>query len=222
MKSKYNPIWIVIGLTGLYITAQLIADVGATKMVEIGGIVMPGGTFVFALTFTLRDIIHKRLGKKWARASIILAASFNLFLAGYLLLVSYLPSPAWFELGDSWNAIFSIVPAITLGSIAAELVSELVDTEVYHLWKSRFPAAPQWTRVAVSNAVAIPIDSIVFTMLAFVLLPSLFGADAMPFGDAIARIVSGQILFKLIVTVVSLPLIYLVKDEKLQLSWTTE
>ena len=206
----------IVILIGTYIMAQAIADIGATKLIEIGGVVMPGGTFIFALTFTLRDMIHKRLGREWARMAIFTAAALNVLLAVYMLMLSRLPSPDFFALGDSWNAIFAIVPAITIGSIVAELVSELTDTEVYHFWKTRFPAAPQWSRVLVSNAVSLPIDSIVFTLLAFVLLPPVFGAEAMPFGAAVTRIASGQILYKAAVTVLSLPLIYTVKDIPIQ------
>ena len=206
----------IVILIGTYIMAQAIADIGATTLIEIGGVVMPGGTFIFALTFTLRDMIHKRLGREWARMAIFTAAALNVLLSVYMLILSRLPSPDFFALGDSWNAIFAIVPAITIGSIVAELASELTDTEAYHFWKTRFPAAPQWSRVLVSNAVSLPIDSIVFTLLAFVLLPPVFGAEAMPFGAAVTRIASGQILYKAAVTVLSLPLIYTVEDKPIQ------
>ena len=206
----------IVILIGTYIMAQAIADIGATKLVEIGGVVMPGGTFIFALTFTLRDMIHKRLGREWARMAIFTAAALNVLLAVYMLILSRLPSPDFFALGDSWNAIFAIVPAITIGSIVAELASELTDTEVYHFWKTRFPAAPPWSRVLVSNAVSLPVDSFVFTRLAFGLLPPVFGAEAMPFGAAVTRIVAGQILYKAAVTVLSLPLIYTVEDKPIQ------
>ena len=213
--NNRNTIWAIVGLVGLYIMCQAIADVGATKLVEVGGVIMPGGTFIFAVTFTLRDMIHKRLGREWARAAIIAAALLNILLAGYLAIVARLPYPPFFEMGDAWGAIFALVPAITIGSIIAEFVSEMTDTEVYHFWKTRFPTLPQWSRVLASNAVALPVDSIVFTLLAFVLLPPLFGAGAMPLGEAVARIISGQILFKAVVTILSLPLIYTVKDEKI-------
>lgn len=212
----------VVLLVGTYVMAQAIADIGATKLIEIGGVVMPGGTFIFALTFTLRDMIHKRLGREWARAAIGAAAALNVLLAVYLFFISRLPSPDFFALGDSWNAIFAIVPAITIGSIVAELASELTDTEVYHFWKTRFPRAPQWSRVLASNFVSLPVDTVIFTLLAFVLLPPLFGAEGMPFWQAVARVVSGQILFKAAVTVISLPLIYTVEDRPLEGATVTD
>jgi len=72
MTQRENVFTIVL-VIGAYLVAQAVADVGATKLVQVGGVVIPGGTFVFALTFTLRDLIHKRLGKEWARAAIITA-----------------------------------------------------------------------------------------------------------------------------------------------------
>ena len=83
-----KQIWAVVLIVSLYIACQLIADIGATKFIEIAGVVMPAGTFVFALTFTLRDMLHKRLGKQWAQAAIITAALCNLFLSGYLWIMA--------------------------------------------------------------------------------------------------------------------------------------
>jgi len=211
-----KSVWIIVSLVGAYVVCQIIADVGATKFVQIAGVAMPAGTFVFALTFTLRDMLHKRLGKEWAKAAIIAAAGFNIFMSGYLWLMTRLPAPVWFNLADGWDAIFSIVPSIAIGSIIAEMVSELIDTEVYHFWRNKFATAPQWSRVLVSNLVSIPIDSIVFSVLAFAVLPAIFGGDKMSIIDAIIRAASGQVIYKALVTIFSLPGIYLVKDEPLE------
>jgi hypothetical protein len=214
--NKKN-IWTIVSLVGGYILCQAIADIAATKLVEVAGIVVPAGTFIFAITFTLRDLVHKRLGKEWARAAIFCAGVFNIIQAFYLALMARLPSPDYFALAESWQAIFAVVPAITLGSIIAEVVSELVDTEVYHWWRSRFIDLPQWSSVLASNAVSLPLDSFIFGILAFVVLPPLFGGESLPLGAAIA-VASGQIIWKAIVTVVSMPGIYLVQEKPLDLS----
>lgn len=206
-----TKVWAITSLVGLYLMCQLIADIGATKMVQVGTIIIPGGTFIFTLTFTLRDLIHKRLGVTWSRASIVLAGVFNLLMAGYLAIIGNLPAPVFFGLGDAWNSIFAFVPSIVLGSIAAEVVSELIDTEVYQAFKTRLPKSPQWSRVLVSNGISLPIDSLIFASLAFTLLPRIFGGDAMPFSVAWSLVV-GQITWKGIVTIISMPLIYLVKE----------
>lgn len=211
-----RTIWVITVLVGGYIFAQAIADIAATKLVQIGPFAVPAGTIIFTVTFTLRDMIHKRLGMEWARACIWMAAIFNLAMAFYLRAMAALPAPDYYPFTEAWSSIFSFVPAIVLASIAAELVSELIDTEVYQWWRNTRRDAPQWTRVLVSNAVSLPIDSILFASLAFLILPPLFGTNALPLA-ALPPIIAGQILLKAIITFVSMPLIYLVKEKPLQL-----
>ena len=207
-----KAIWTVVLLVGGYVICQAIADIGATKIVQIGSVTIPAGTFIFTITFTLRDMIHKRLGKEWARACIVAAGIFNVLMAGYLALMAKLPAPVFFGLSESWSAIFALVPSITVASITAEIVSELIDTEVYHLWKTKMASWPQWSRVLVSNAVSLPIDSFIFGSLAFTVLPLVFGGESLPLTVALG-LIGGQIIWKAIVTVVSLPGIYLVKEK---------
>lgn len=204
-----RAIWTIVTLVGGYVLCQAIADIGATKLVEIAGITMPAGTFIFALTFTLRDLLHKRLGKEWARAAIAMAGVFNVIQAVYLAGMARLPWPIFYAQGEAWGAVFAIVPAVTIGSIVAELISELVDTEVYHAVRDRIP---QWLAVVLSNGISLPLDSLIFGSLAFTVLPSLFGADSLPFSAAMS-LVTGQIVWKGIVTLVSMPSIYLVKHK---------
>ena len=209
---KKNMIWAIVLLVGGYIICQAIADVGATKFIQIRGAVIPAGTFIFAITFTLRDLLHKRLGKEWARAAIVCAGLFNIVQAIYLAIMARLPYPSFFTLGNAWTQIFAIVPAITAGSIIAEVISELVDTEIYHIWRARLTRLPQWSAVLASNIVSLPLDSFIFGTLAFVLLPPMLGGDTLPFMVAM-DLVTGQIIWKTLVTLVSLPAIYLVKEK---------
>lgn len=211
---KKSTIWTIVALVGAYLVCQAVADVAATKMVTMWGIVLPAGSIIFAATFTIRDLIHKRLGKEWARAAIVCAGVFNVIQASYLWWMAQMAYPPFFKLGEAWTAIFAIVPAITIGSITAEIVSELVDTEVYHQWKEKFSQLPQWSAVLASNFVSLPLDSFVFGTLAFVVLPGLFGGEPLPFMVAM-NLVVGQIVWKALVTVVSLPSIYLVKERPL-------
>lgn len=203
-------IWSIVVLVGGYITFQLVADVSAAKIAEVAGITLPAGTFVFAFTFTWRDMIHKRLGKEWARASIITAAVCNIFMALYFLFAIGLPPAVFWPLQDSFAATLGIVWRIAVASILAEVVSELVDTEVYHALIPHFKGPWQFGRVIGSNTVALPIDSLIFGFGAF--------AGTMPI-DGILALCLGQMVFKGVVTVVSLPGIYLVPEKKLD---TTE
>jgi uncharacterized integral membrane protein (TIGR00697 family) len=201
--SDRSAIWAIVLLVGGYIFAQVLADVTATKIIAIAGVFIPAGTLVFTVTFTLRDMIHKRLGLEWARASILAAGGLNLVMALYLALVAALPPAPFWPWQEAWSGIFGLLPRIVVASIIAEVVSELVDTEIYRAWSARMGSAPQWTRVLVSNGISLPLDSVIFIVLAF------GGTMAAPELLALAW---GQIAVKAIITVLSVPGIYLVRE----------
>lgn len=188
----------------LYIATQLLSDIASLKIARIAGFSLDAGTFIYPLTFTIRDLVHKRLGKPAARRIIILAAGINLFMAAFFHFVAWLPQdPAW-GLAREFSAILGPVWRIVLASIIAELFSELIDTEIYHLWQRRITKRYQWMRVLSSNAVSIPIDSLIFCWGAFgFVLPH----------DVVWSIFFANVIVKGAVTLLSLPAIYLVKEK---------
>ena len=191
-----------------YIAAQMLADITSLKIARIGPFSVDGGTFIYPLTFTLRDMVHKLLGKGAARTLIVAAAAINLVMAGLLAFVVWLPpDPAW-GLQAEFEAILGPVWRIVLASITAEVVSEMLDTEAYHLWVTRVAtrfrfARRQWLRVLSSNAISIPVDSLIFSWVAFGgLLPA----------ATVWSIFLSNVLIKGAVTMISLPGIYLVPE----------
>lgn len=193
-----------VTLTALYIAAQILADIGSLKIALVLGFSVDAGTFIYPITFTLRDLLHKRLGKQAARLAILLAGGINLFMAGFFAFSARLPSdPSW-GLGLEFARILGPVWRIVLASIVAELASELADTEIYHLWVTRVTRRFQWLRVLSSNAVSVPLDTLIFCWGAFGgLLPA----------DTVWSIVVANLLLKGLVSVVSLPAIYLVREK---------
>ena len=207
MQNNRRTIWLIVGLVAGYIMLQLVADVTAAKIIEVWGLTMPAGTFIFALTFTWRDMLHKRLGKEWARAAIVAAALCNLAMVSYFLFAIELEPAVFWPSQDAFETTLGFTWRIALASIAAEVVSELLDTEIYHALIQRIPARHQYLRVLGSNMVSLPVDSLIFAVLAF---GGTLGTSAL------WDIIKGQIVFKAIVTIVSLPAIYAVSEQPLE------
>jgi uncharacterized integral membrane protein (TIGR00697 family) len=204
MKERTG--WTQAGLlvVSAYIAAQMLADIASLKIALLGSFSIDGGTFVYPFTFTLRDLVHKMLGKRAARTLIIVAAAINLLMAGFLAFVSWLPADPEWGLQEAFGAILGPVWRIVLASIVAEVVSELLDTEIYTLWVTRVTDRYQWARVLTSNAISVPIDSLIFCWVAFGgLLPV----------PVVWSIVWSNVLVKGIVTLISLPGIYLVPEQ---------
>ena len=46
-------------LSSTYVAVQVLSDVSSIRLVEIFGRALDGGTFIYPITFTLRDVVHK-------------------------------------------------------------------------------------------------------------------------------------------------------------------
>jgi queuosine precursor transporter len=203
---------LAIAAVGAYAGAQVIADITSVKIGTAFGRAVDMGTFIYPITFTLRDVVHKMLGRRAARTLVVTAAVVNLFMALYLQWVARAPSNESYPFGDEFRLVLGPLWRIVVASIIAELVSELLDTEVYHWFVRSVTTHYQWARVAVSNAVSIPVDNALFAVLAFGSLPFLADDDLTLPWSAVWDIFIVNLVVKALVSVVSLPLIYVSPD----------
>ncbi|WP_407570094.1 VUT family protein [Deinococcus altitudinis] len=128
-------------LIALYVLSILLANLTLNRFIALpiyGQLSV--GTIFFAAVFTLRDRIHRH-GLKAVYIAIGLALIVNTLAAFYT--------------GTPWRFIGA--------SFLAILVGELADTGIYQ----RLLHRSWWVRVLSSNAVSVPIDSVLFTLLAF-------------------------------------------------------
>jgi hypothetical protein len=187
-----------IPLVGLYIASELIANVTASKPVTVANITVPAAVFIYALTFTLVDLINERLGKQGARRVVYTAFAANLLLAGYTRFAIALPPASFYEGNEAFQSVLGSTYRIVLASLTAYIVASLIDVEVFAWWRRRI-GGYRWARVLTSNAISTLVDSIIFISLAF--------AGVFP----LLPLIRGQYIVKMVVTLVSIPLIYLVR-----------
>ena len=208
---------VALVVTGCYIGAQVISQVTSLKIGSVTDRAVDMGTFIYPITFTLRDVIHKVAGRRAARTVIFTSAGVNLFLAAYLAWVASVPSHESYPLGAEYAAVLGPLWRIVVASLLAMVVSELIDTEVYHWWVTRVTVRFQWLRVLVSNAVSVPIDNLIFAVGAFAPLFFLSASQidqSLPW-DAVWDVFWVNLTIKGLVSLVSVPLIYLVRDRAL-------
>lgn len=194
---------IAVIVIAAYIAAQMLSDIASLKIGVVFELAVDMGTFIYPLTFTLRDVVHKVLGKRNAQTVVVTAGVINLLMAAYLMWVASVPSdPSW-GLGEQFSAILAPVWRIVVASILAEVLSELVDTEVYHWFVTQITRRFQWLRVLISNGISVPVDNLVFAVGAFAL--------TLPWA-VVWQIFLFNLVLKYGLTLLSLPLIYIVPD----------
>ena len=215
MQRAVTPVTrVAVAAIGAYVGAQVIADVASLKVGSVADRAVDMGTFVYPITFTLRDVVHKALGRRAARTLVVTAAVVNVFMALYLQWAARAPADASYPLAAEFEAVLAPLWRITFASILAEVVSELVDTEVYHWFVRRVTTGHQWARVVVSNVVSVPLDNVLFAVVAFGALPGLEDhALTLPW-DAVWDIFLVNLTVKALVSAASVPLIYLTPDRE--------
>ncbi|MDP8959554.1 MAG: queuosine precursor transporter, partial [Actinomycetota bacterium] len=185
-----------------YVAAQMLADIASLRIITVAGLSMDAGTLIYPFTFTIRDLVHKLAGKPVARLLIFLAAAINVLMALLFALVAVLPADLQVGPQLEFGLVLAPVWRIVGASIVAEVASELIDTEVYEAWVARLGRRWQWGRVLSSNAIAIPVDSALFSVLAF---------GGVLSGATVLAIFWANLIVKGVVTLVSIPWIYLVR-----------
>jgi hypothetical protein len=196
---------VAIVVVAAYIGAQMLSDVASLKIGVVFGAAVDMGTFIYPVTFTLRDLVHKALGRRGARVLILSAGAINLLMAAYLQWAAGVAGdPSW-GLAREFSAVLAPVWRIVLASIAAEVISELADTEMYHWFVTRVTRRHAWARVLVSNSVSVPVDNLIFCLGAF--------AGALPWA-VVGQIFGMNLAVKYVVTVASIPMIYLVRGDR--------
>jgi queuosine precursor transporter len=184
-----------------YSVSQVLANILSVKIayLPIVHLAVDGGTIIYPLTFTLRDFVHKAVGKKNARMVVIASAGISAVSALLLFLIGKMPAdPSW-GLQGAYENVLMPVGRITVASLIAQLVSELIDTEVFSYFYKK------WSDIAgsfISNFIALIADSLIFSFIAF------FGA--LPISTVLAIVIS-NILIKAIVSFISVPAIRLVR-----------
>jgi uncharacterized integral membrane protein (TIGR00697 family) len=137
---------------------------------------------------------------------IFTAAAINLIMAGLFWLVSKLPADLSVGEQIEFGLVLAPVFRIVVASIIAEVISELVDTEMYHLWVTKITQRYQWGRVLFSNSFSVPIDSLIFCWIAF--------GGVLP-AFVVWSIVLSNIIVKGAMTLLSIPGIYLIRPPEL-------
>lgn len=199
--------WLLVA-SGAYVAASLIANVLSVRIVMIGNFSVDAGTLAYPLTFTLRDVVHKVGGVRSARTVVFATAGMNVLLALGVWSAGLLradPSVGDIPSQTQFSAVLGLTSRVIAASIIAQVVAELIDTQAYQLWVSRFGAKYQWGRVLSSNAISVPVDSVTFVAIAF--------WGEMPASTAVS-IIWANILIKGVTSIVSFPLIYTVRDRQ--------
>ncbi len=160
-------------ITTLYITFQLISDVTAGKIVQLGVFTVSATVLYFPITYIFSDILTEVYGYTKAR-SVVWQALLASIIAGLIYqLVVWLPPAMGFDASDAYARVLGSVPRILLGGWIAVWVGGILNNYVLAKMKIWTKGKYLWTRTITSTIVGEGANTALFyTIALYSVLPN--------------------------------------------------
>ncbi|WP_010531732.1 queuosine precursor transporter [Lentibacillus jeotgali] len=200
-SSQDNNVGKLIIFSMIFVSGLLLSNIMGQKVIDVFGIVLTVGIFAYPVTFLMTDTISEVWGKDVAQKVVIGGFVANIIMVIGLYL-STLPAaiPDQYPFGEEYALILAGVPRITLASLAAYLVSQFVDVNLFHFIKKKTNGKHLWLRNNASTMVSQMLDTIVFIVVAF--------AGTMPV-SAMISMMAAQYFIKFLFAMIDTPFVYI-------------
>jgi len=209
--------WLFIALAGLFVTNAVTAELISNKLIEIplhwkflgkqiGPFITIIGILPWPVVFILTDLLNEFYGQKavrrlsWITAMLI---AYCFIIVGISMAIpAHEIKGSKLATNEAYNLVFGQAQAVIIGSIAAFLVSQLLDAYLFEKIKQRTGNRFIWLRSTGSTMISQLIDSYIVLYIGFV-LP---GAMSL---STYFEVAPTNYLLKMLIAVILTPIIYL-------------
>ncbi len=195
---------VFIILAGFFVTNTIVAELIGGKLVQFFGLFTQSiGIILWPFVFLLTDIINEHYGKQGVRKLTYITVALIIYTFILISIALNINAVSFSPVNDAaFKTVFGQSQWIIVGSVIAFLLSQLVDVYVFWLFRDKTGGKLIWLRATGSTVVSQLIDTFVVQFIAFV-LPGKWAFDEF------LRNASWGYLFKLLVALCLIPLIYL-------------
>lgn len=161
-------------ITAIFSVCIVVANIAAAKVCTFWIFEFDAGLLAYPITFLCIDVINEVWGRKYAQRAVITGISLQVLTVILLYCTINLPcSPYVSAFSDQYATVLSSTGRIVVASLAAYLVSQLLDVRLFHFFKSRY--SPKWIRSGGSSVISQMADSTLFAVIAFAgIIPDLW------------------------------------------------
>lgn len=157
------------GKVGLFVwvgIASVITNIEVTKCVDMFGLSVTLGNVIYSSTFLATDILSEVYGSKDARKA-VWVGFFTSIASTVIIQTSMLFVPNSEDFVSSAMAtVFGLLPRLCIASLIAYLVSNMLDTYLYEVFKKRLPKH-LWLRNNAATMISQLVDNVIFTAIAW-------------------------------------------------------
>ena len=200
-KTRKDTVYII--LAGIFITNAIVAELTGGKLIDVFGVPMSIGILPWPVVFVTTDLINEYFGEKGVKRLSLITAGLIAYTFFVLYFAIQIPSTGISSVtSEQFKSVFGQSQLIIVGSIAAFLVSQLIDVTIFHFVKKRTGNRMIWLRSTGSTVISQFFDSFIVLGIAFY-LPGIM--------DFQTYIISGLTGYsvKLVIAILMTPMIYL-------------
>lgn len=150
---------------GLYVTIALITVAVIYKLVAFHGYTISAATFVIPFWYVISDLIAEVYGYSIAKQLIWIGLFAEFVFIFSVCSMIHLPSPHSFTMQPAFDAIFSKLPRVFVGSFFAILLGVYFNIYVLTRLRSFFSGNYFWVRSVIAGS----LGELIFTVVAFVI-----------------------------------------------------
>ncbi|MEZ3116025.1 queuosine precursor transporter [Halobaculum sp. MBLA0147] len=199
-------------LATLFVTALVTSQVISAKLLAVtlpvlGVVSAPGGTLAYAVTFFASDCLSELYGETYTRRVVNVAFGANFVLLALVWATIQLPAARGSVDPGAFATVLGLSTNVVAGSLVAYLVSQNWDVLVFHRIRAATGGDALWLRNVGSTATSQLLDTVLFTVVAFLLAPAVGVGRALPL-SVIGSLIVGQYVLKLLIAAVDTPLVY--------------
>lgn len=189
----------------LFVTFVILTNTVGVKLFEAFGRILPVSIIWFPLTFLITDIVSEMYGAKRARFLVIMGFTMSLLLLGFSQIGINLRPSGVYAADEAYINIFGPVWRLLFASMAAYLLAQMVDVNLFHFWKRLTKGKHLWLRNNASTMVSQFVDTFTVNTIFLYKNPAVFTGDI---GD-LANIILSVYVLKVAIAALDTPFCYL-------------
>jgi len=206
--AEFGKLFLAVGFAASLVTANLTASKLAVYDFPIlGELTGSVAAFMIGVSFLFSDLLSELYGKDTARYVVNATIAAVALAWGLVAAAVWMPAAASYDLTAEFSTIFGASYPILLASVLSLVISQNLDVSVFHAIRDRTGQSHKWLRNTLSTGTSQLLDTALFTVLAFVVLPPLFGQGTVPLAVA-GSIIAAEYLIKLAVAVLDTGVFY--------------
>ena len=194
LSLKASALYVLLATA--FVAALVAANLTASKIIVVGGLVVPAGVLAYAITFAVTDTFSEIWGRRHTQVVVNCGFAALLLAWGLVALAVHVPPAPFWPGQEAYAGVLGAANRIMLASLAAYLVSQTLDVWTFHWLKQRFSGRFLWLRNNGSTLLSQSVDTTIFITLAF------YGQmELLP-------LILGQLVVKYVIAVLDTPVVY--------------